>query len=156
MPGIEDARFGPKMRFEPLHTVVAKNAWIGSFSTGFFRSPKMRASLGQTLHTGRFKPAGDPVIAEGALLGGMGDRVEEPAAVRAGLDAKAAADAILGIDQHRAVGGLKGRADRADLGTRRVLALVAELGHEERVQDLLFGNEASAESRRCRRWGYPQ
>ena len=43
------------------------------------------------LDAGREQPLRDPVVAEGALVGGMGPRVEIPGAVGAGLDAVAAA-----------------------------------------------------------------
>ena len=80
----------------------------------------------------------DAVVAEGALVGGLLLGVQVARAVRAGLDAVAAADAAGIVDQHHTVLGLEGRADGTHLHAGRVGALVAQLRNEEAPEDVLF------------------
>src|SRR5512146_764247 len=80
-----------------------------------------------------------PVVAEGALVRRTGVWIEVPRAVGAGLDAVAAPDARLGVDQDDAVLGLERRPHGADLYAGRIGALVAQLRNEEAPQDLPVG-----------------
>src|SRR5271157_2704708 len=77
------------------------------------------------------------MIAKRAFFGRTRDRIQKPAAVRTGLNAETAPDAILRIDEHRPVRRVESRADRAGLRAGGMLAEVAKLGHEERVLNLL-------------------
>ena len=77
------------------------------------------------------RPLRDPVVAQRALVDRLRARVDEAAAVGAGLHAVAAAEAVGLVDQHDAVRALEGRADGAHLHAGRVRAVVAQLRHEE-------------------------
>jgi len=59
------------------------------------------------LHAGRQQTFGDTMVAQRALLRGVGSRAQKAAAVWTGLDAESAADAIFWVDQHRPVGASK-------------------------------------------------
>jgi len=103
------------------------------------RSPKYPGLRRAHFNARRELALGDPVVAEGALVGGVGRRVEIPRAVRARLDAVPAPDARLLVDEDDAVRGLEGRPDGAHLDARRVRALVAQLRDEEGAQDRPVG-----------------
>ena len=98
------------------------------------------------------EPLRDPVVAEAALVHGGRARVDEPAPVRASLNAIAAAEAIGLVHEHDAVRALERRAHRADLHAGRMRALVAELGHEEVLRavahPVLLGEAVEAAVRR--------
>src|SRR5208337_428446 len=85
------------------------------------------------LDAGRLQPFGDAVIAPGALVRDVLLRVEEARAIRASLDAVLAADTIGVVDEDYTVLGLKRRASGAHLHAGRMRAVVAQLGHEERL-----------------------
>ena len=124
------------------------------FVTGSFGSlilPICRAPKGQALDAGGLHALGDPVVAEVAFLG-VCTRVEEPHAVGAAHDAVAAADAPRPVHEDYAVRGLIGGADRADLHAGRIFALVAELGHEKRLIDVLFSDVLELALVRGRSW----
>ena len=70
------------------------------------------------------------------------DWVEEAHPVRTAHDAVATADAPLAVNQDHPVTGLVGGADRADLDTDRCGAVITEFGHEERLGDLLVGDQS--------------
>src|SRR5947209_6528734 len=74
------------------------------------------------------------VITEGALIDGILFGVEIAAAVGAGLDAVAAAETVLFVDEHDAIGADEGGAHGADLHAGRIDAVVAELGDEEALE----------------------
>ena len=63
--------------------------------------------------------------------------IQAARAIRASLDAILAADTIFRIDQYRAIHRLIGGTGRAYLNAGWFLALVAQLGHEERLFNLL-------------------
>ena len=86
---------------------------------------------GAGLAAGGGEPLRDPVVAEAALVHRLGARVDEAAAVGAGLHAVAAAEAVRLVHEHDPVRALEGRAHRADLHAGRVRAVVAQLGDEE-------------------------
>src|SRR5450756_2529602 len=88
------------------------------------------------LYAFRIESLGDTVIAPIAFLGGSPRLIETARTVRACLYAILAADTIGRIDQHRTVFGLKGSSGRAHLHTRRMLALVAQLGHKKCLGNL--------------------
>ena len=111
---------------------------------------RARAPRGTGFAAGRGESLGDAVIAQRALVGRVRLGVEEAAAVGAGLDAVAAAEAIFLVHQHHAVGSDERRADRADLHARRVRAVVAELGDEEGLAAVVV---LLRETRRGRRSG---
>ena len=108
---------------------VLRNSWIGSL--GFLQVGQHARLRGTGFAAGRGEALRDAVIAQRAFVGRVRFRIEEAAAVRAGLDAVAAAEAVFLIHQHDAVGSHERRAHRADLHARRVGAVVAELGDEE-------------------------
>ena len=128
---------------------VARNSWIGSF--GFLQIAEGARPGRAGLAAGGGQPLGDPVIAEGALVHRVRARVDEAAAVGAGLHAVAAAQAVGLVHQDDAVRALEGRAHRADLDAGRVGAVVAELRDEE-VLGAVARAGTSPGSRRSRRW----
>ena len=103
-----------------------------------------------------FEPLGDPVVAQGAFVGGVGRWVDEAAAVGAGLHAVAAADAVLVVDQHHAV-RVREEAPTGQTWVHGVCcAVVAQLGHEERPFGRATrgdGVEAAWRRRRANRLG---
>jgi hypothetical protein len=64
--------------------------------------------------------------------------MQKPGSIRAGLDAVATTNAIVGVYQYDAVRRLECRPDRTHLNAGRVLAVIAELGHEETSNDVGF------------------
>ena len=106
-----------------------RNSWTGSL--GFLKSTNCRAPGGAVLAAGGRKSLGDAVVAEGALIDRLLLGMQVAAAVRAGLHAVAAAEAVTLVDQHDAIGADEGGADGADLDARGIDAVVAELGDEE-------------------------
>src|ERR1035437_1096562 len=144
--GAENARFRAQMRFEHLHTIVFVKLLNRIVRNRVFQIAE-DARLGRTnFNARRFYSAGDAVIAQRALLGGFGDRIQETAAVGTGLDAKAAADAVFQINQHGAVGRLEGGADRTHPHTKGVFTEIAQLRDEERVLDLILRQERVGET----------
>ena len=114
------------MEFVFRNEILDWIVWYGVFqvteNTGF---------SGTNFDAGGFESASNAVIAKAAFFGRFGFWIEEAAAVGASLDAEAAADAIIGIDQYGAVGGVKGGADGTSLGAGGVFTKVAQLGNEE-------------------------
>ncbi len=92
---------------------------------------KLPRASGTGFATRRGEALGDAVIAERALVRRLRLGIEEAAAVGAGLDAVAAAEAVLLVDQHDAIWGDEGGAHRADLGAGRICAVIAHFGNEE-------------------------
>jgi hypothetical protein len=78
------------------------------------------------------------MITESAFLSGLSDGIQKPASIRTSLNAKAATDAVLGINQDRAIGGIKSSTDRADLHASGVFAQVTQLRHEKGMLDLFL------------------
>src|ERR1019366_10570375 len=138
--GVEQARLGAQVRLEGHHKVVLVKLLDRILRLRVLEIPEDSGLRRANLHTCRLEALAlrDAMIAQRALLCRLRHRAEEPAAVRAGLNAKAAANAIIGIDQHRPVRRVEGRTHRAHLDARRVLAEIAKLGHEERMLDLLL------------------
>src|ERR1035438_8081673 len=138
--GVEQARFGAQVRLEGCHEVVLvelPNRIVRHRMLQIAEDPGLGWA---NLNTSRLETLAlrDPMVAKRALLRRLRHRAEEPAAVRARLDAKAAADTVIRIDQHRPVRCVEGRAHRAHLDAGRVLAEIAELRHEERMLDLIL------------------
>jgi hypothetical protein len=79
----------------------------------------------------------DSVVTEVALVGDLVVWMKEAHAVGAGHDAVAATNAPIPVDQDYAIVGLVGCPDRAHLDTGRVVALVTELRHKERLANVL-------------------
>src|SRR5208282_2627916 len=126
---VEQLRASRKMRLQDLHRVRLQkgvNRIVGILQVG--QLPRAR---GACLATGGGQTLRDPVITERAFIGGMFLGMEETASVRAGLNAVAAAQAVIVIDEHHTVGCMKSGADRAHLRARRIHTVVAHLGHEE-------------------------
>ena len=76
-------------------------------------------------HARRLEPLFDPVVAEVALVGRGGGRVDVDGVVRAGVDARLAADAVVVVEVDHAVVGTEQCRRRADGHAGCVLALVA-------------------------------
>ena len=74
---------------------------------------------------------GDAVVAEGAFVDGLALGVEVAATVGTGLDAVAATEAVILVNEDDAIGADEGGADGADLDAGGIDAVVAELGNEE-------------------------
>src|ERR1035441_4822595 len=138
--GVEQARFGAQVRLEGHHEVVLVKLLDRILRLRVLEITEDPGLRRANLHTGRLEALAlrDTVVAKCALLRRLRHRAEEPAAVWARLDAKAAADTVIRIDQHRPVRGVERRAHRAHLDARRVLAEIAELRHEERMLDLIL------------------
>ena len=81
------------------------------------------------------------MIAEGALVSNMLDRMEEADPVRATHDAVAAADTPGAVNQNDTVCSLISRSDRTDLNAGRGFAVVAELGHEKSLGNFIFRDQ---------------
>ncbi len=79
------------------------------------------------------------MIAERALVGGVRARIQVARPVGTCLDAVAAPDAVVMVHEHHPVLTLERGADRADLHAWWMVAVIAQLGHEEGPQDLLVG-----------------
>src|SRR5581483_10261454 len=123
------------MWLEHLNAVVLVKLFDRVVRNRVFQVAKNAGLTWANLDTSRLEPAGNAMVAKRAFLGGFGDRIQKPAAVRAGLNAKAATDAIIRIDQHRAIRRVKRGAHRADLNARRVFTKVAKFRNEERLLD---------------------
>src|SRR5271169_3877710 len=80
---------------------------------------------------GRREALRDAVVAQVALVDRLRSRDDEPAPVRAGLHAVAAAKAIGLVHEDGAVGALECGAHGTHLRAGRVRALITELRHEE-------------------------
>src|SRR5208283_2871622 len=126
---VEQLRASREMRLQDLHRVRLQkgvNRIVGILQVG-----QLPRACGTCLATCGGQALRDPVITERAFVGSMFFGMEETASVRAGLDAIAAAQAIIVIDEHYPIGCMKSGADGAHLGAWRIDALVAHLGHEE-------------------------
>ena len=111
--------------------------------------------MGQISTQAGFNPASDPVIAKRAFLRGLGDRVQKAAPIRAGLDAKTAANAVFRINQHRSIGRIERRPHRADLHTGECSHRLQSFGTKKECRISSFGTERFAENRASPRWGNP-
>src|SRR4030095_3919209 len=100
--GVKQAWFSAQMRLQGLHFVLLDEGLDGVVLHRVFQITENPSLAGTDFHARRLQTARDAVITEAAFLRGMSLRVHEPATVRARLDAEAAADAAMGIDQHRA------------------------------------------------------
>src|SRR5208283_3250154 len=136
--GIEDTGFGAQMRLEHLHPVVFIKFLERIICQQIFQIAKYARLRRTNLDAGWLQSARDAMITQGALFSGLGDRIQEPGAIRTGLEAKGATDAVFRVNQHRAVRRTKRRADRTGLDARRILTQVAQLGDEERVLNLIL------------------
>src|ERR1017187_3688493 len=102
--------------------------------------------VGQLARAGRTRLAaggsqvlGDPVIAERAFVRDLFFVMDVAAAVRAGLHAIGAAQAVGLVDQDDAIRSDEGGPDRANLGAGRIGAVVAHFGNEE-ILARIFGD----------------
>ena|SRR5436190_10755548 len=113
------------MRLERLQAVFLVKLLYWIIGNRVLEIPE-HTRLGRTdLDASRFESSSDAVVTERALLCRFGDGIEKAAAVRAGLNAKTTADAVLGINQHRSVWGVKSGTHRANLDARGVMAQIA-------------------------------
>src|SRR5215472_6412007 len=91
--GVEQARFRAQVRLEGLHAIVLVKLLDGIVWNRILQIAKHARLRRANFDTRGFQPTGNPMVAQRALLGRFGNRTEKTAAVRAGLDAKAAPDA---------------------------------------------------------------
>ena len=98
---------------------------------GILQVRKLTRACRADLAAGGGQALGNAVITERALLGGVGSGIDKAAAVRAGLHAIATSEAVTLVDQDDPVRTNEGCADRAHLRTRRIGAVIAELGNKE-------------------------
>src|SRR5271157_1888408 len=126
---VKELRASREMRLQDLHRVRFQKGVYRI--AGIFQVGQLPRARGTCLATCGGQALRDPVITERAFIGSMFFGMEETASVRAGLDAIAAAQAIIVIDEHHSIGCMKSGADGAHLGARRIDAVVAHLGHEE-------------------------
>src|ERR1035438_3239187 len=135
---VKHTGFGAQMRLEHLHPVFFVKFLERIIGMQIFQIAKNARLRRTNLDTGRLQSARDAMITKRAFFSGLRDRVQEPGAIRAGLDAKGAADAVFRVNQHRAVWRAKRRPDRTDLHAWRIFAQVAKLRDEERVLNLVL------------------
>ena len=76
-------------------------------------------------HTTRLEALLDPVVAEVALVGGVGCRIDVDGVIRAGVHAALAADAVVVVEIDHAVGRPEQRPGGADGDAGSVVAVVA-------------------------------
>src|ERR1039457_3457010 len=134
-PGVEDAGFGAQMRLEHLHPVFFIKFLERIVGMQIFQIAKYARLRRTNLDTGRLQSARDAMITKRAFFSGLCDRVQEPGAIGTGLNTKGAADAVISIHQHRAIGGFERRADRTHLDAGRIFAQVAKLRDKEGMFD---------------------
>src|SRR5664279_3881460 len=101
--GVEQARLGAQVRLEGRHEVVLLKLQDRIVRLRILKVSEDTGLGGANFNTRRLEASRNTVVAQRAFLRRLGHGAEEPAAVRAGLDAKAAADAVLRIDQDRPV-----------------------------------------------------
>ena len=111
---------------------------------GVFQVADLAGVEGAGLGAGRIIAFDDAVVAEGALVGNVFNRVEEADSVRAAHNAVAAADAPGSIDQDNAICCLVGCTDRADLHAGWGRAVIAELWHKKGLGDLILRDQRHA------------
>src|SRR5208282_877718 len=92
--GVKNAGFRAQMRLEHLDPVFFVKFLDRVIGMQIFQIAKNARFRRANLHTGRLQSAGDAMITKRAFLGRVGDRVQEPGAIGAGLNAKGAADAV--------------------------------------------------------------
>src|SRR5690554_2635454 len=119
-------RVGVHVRLEDADLVLVGVHPAGNLALRVVEVTDHPRAAHAAFHAGRQQPELQAVLAEGALVGGLGLVVDEARVVRAGLHAVAAAHAAFVVDQHDAVGALEGRLHRADRHTRRLVAVVAQ------------------------------
>src|ERR1035437_1788308 len=110
---VVDLGAGCHVRLQDLFLVVAQ-VFVDRI-LGVLEVHQLPGAGGAGLATSRGQPLGDSVVTERALVGRIRLRMEITAAVRAGLDAIAAAQAVVFIHQDDAIGTDIGGAHGADL-----------------------------------------
>src|ERR1051325_3918756 len=95
--GVKRARLRAQMRFQRVNLVLIDERLNGIVLHRMLEIAKKARLGGTDFHARRFQSARDAVVTERAFLGRMGVRIQEAATVRTGLDAKSAAEAIVGI-----------------------------------------------------------
>src|SRR5208283_1077005 len=83
--GIEDTGFGAQMRLEHLHPVVFIKFLERIICQQIFQIAKYARLRRTNLDAGWLQSARDAMITQGALFSGLGDRIQEPGAIRTGL-----------------------------------------------------------------------
>ena len=126
---IEILGAGSQMGFQHLHAVRFQEGVNGI--VGIFQIGELPSAGGAVFAARGGKAFGDAVIAKRAFIGHVLGGMEVAAAVGAGLDAIAATDAIVLVDEDDAVGGVKRCANRANLRARGIRAVIAEFRDEE-------------------------
>jgi hypothetical protein len=111
------------MRLQHLHTVRLKEFMHGI--RRIFQIRKLPCACRAHFAARRRQSLCDAVVTQTAFLGSFGFRIQKAATVGASLNAVAAAEAILLIDQDYPIGADKGRTDRTHLCARRIGAVVA-------------------------------
>src|SRR5215471_15191615 len=102
------------MRLEGLDTVLLVKLLDRVVRHWILQVAKHARLRRTNFNTRWFESTRNPVVTQRALLCGLGDWIEKPAAVGASLDTKTATDAIFGINQHRAIRRVERSTDRAD------------------------------------------
>jgi len=132
---IEDVRLRAVLIFKDRYSFGGN--YLGDRIVGIAQIGNPAGTERAILDTCRLSAVADPVIAEVAFVSYAVLRVEEPDTVRASHDAIATADAPFSVDQYNAIIRLVGSAYRANLHTGRVIALIAELGNEKSLCDIV-------------------
>src|SRR5215475_9522756 len=125
---VEHLRAGREMRLQHLHRVGLEKFVNGI--VGIFQICQLPCPGRAVLTARRGQPFADAVITQRAFVSCVLCRVKEPATVGASLNAIAATEAVLVIDQHNSIRGVVCGSDRTDLRARRIHAVIAELWHE--------------------------
>src|ERR1035441_4565921 len=123
---------GGHVGLQNLHLVVAQKFVHGVL--GVLEIGQLARAGRAVFAAGGSEALGDAVVAERALIHRFGIGMQVAAAVRAGLHAVTAAEAVVRVHQHHAIGADEGGAHGADLHAGGMFALVAELGDEEALE----------------------
>src|ERR1017187_6322427 len=89
--GVENAGFGAQMRLEHLNAVFFVKFLERIIGLQIFQIAKNARLRRTNLDAGRLQSARDAMITKRAFFSGLRDRVQEPGAIRTGLDTKGAA-----------------------------------------------------------------
>src|SRR5664280_3803104 len=131
---VEDIRGIAGLGFQHAHPIVLDElAYWALFVVAVAENARADRT---NLDASRLQLLGNAVVTPGALVGDVLFLIEEARAVRAGLHAILAADAISMIDDDDAILGFVGRAGRTYLHAGRIRAVIAQLRHKEGLFDI--------------------
>ena len=119
-------RICTQTRFQHLDLTLVRSKQPGNRAFGVIHIADDARATDAAFDTGGQQASLKPVLAEGALVGGLCLVVDEARVVGASLNAVTATDASRVVDEYDAVGALKSRLNRANGDAGRVVAVVAQ------------------------------